>query len=935
MNPLEKDLRSYYAIADWDAYENDSSLVHYGTKRHSGRYPWGSGDSPYQRSGDFLSRVDELKRAGKKERDILDTINSELPKEYQLGTTEFRVAQQKAKHDRQQLLYDRARSLREDGLGYTAIAREMNLSESTVRSMLSNKNIGKRNRAEEIADVLKEEVDKKGMIDISEGVSNTLGISEGQLDEAAYILEAEHGYLRYGVSIPDPTNKRQQTNVTILATPDKDQRYAYQHRDEIESVGDYYSEDGGQTFRKLQRPSSLSADRVAVRYGDEGGKEMDGVIQIRRGVKDLSLGNSHYAQVRILVDDTHYLKGMAVYADNDQFPPGKDIMFNTNKLKGTPMMGSKDNSVLKPVKNDPDNPFGAAIAANGQSEYLGADGKKHLSPVNKLKEEGKWEDMSKTLSSQFLSKQPSKLIKQQLDATVKDYQDEYDEIMKYENPAIRRKLLSDFAERADGNASTLKAIAFPGQTGKVLLPLPDIKTNECYAPSYENGTKLALVRYPHAGTFEIPIVTVNNKNKSGVNNLGQVMDAVGINSEVAERLSGADFDGDSVTCIPITAKSNVKSTPPLKGLEGFDPKTEYAIPEGNPNHVKLMTKDETQKQMGKVSNLITDMTLRGAPEEDIVRAVKHSMVVIDAEKHQLDYQRSERENGIEELKKKWQIRMLDDGTIHAGGASTLISRKGQTVEVPERQGEGRIDPNTGEIHYRTTGRTFIDPKTGRERVATDKVNIITATPDVRTLSSGSEAENLYADFANQLKALANQARKSMVTTGRAKYDPQAAKLYDQEVQSINDKLNKVALNKPRERKAKVIANSNIKAKIQSQGLDPKKDAKEIRKLSQVEMERARNAVSANSSGTKIKFTDKEWEAILNGAISDSKLSRILNVTDSEDFMSRAMPKETKAVSSAKQSKAQSMYASGYTYREIADAIGVPLGSVYEILNVGR
>ena len=232
MNPVLNDVKSYYGI-DWEAHENDNTLVHYGTKRHSGRYPWGSGDSPYQRSGDFLSRVDELKKTGKKEREVLDIINSELPKEYQLGTTEFRVAQQKAKHDRQQLLYDRARSLREDGLGYTAIARDMDLSESTVRSMLSNKNIAKRNRAEEIADVLKEEVDKKGMIDISEGVSNTLGISEGQLDEAAYILEAEHGYLRYGVSIPDPTNKRQQTNVTILATPDKDQRYAYQHRDEI------------------------------------------------------------------------------------------------------------------------------------------------------------------------------------------------------------------------------------------------------------------------------------------------------------------------------------------------------------------------------------------------------------------------------------------------------------------------------------------------------------------------------------------------------------------------------------------------------------------------------------------------------------------------------------------------------------------------------
>lgn len=41
---------------------DDEYLLHYGTPRHSGRYPWGSGDSPYQRSGDFLSRVDELKK---------------------------------------------------------------------------------------------------------------------------------------------------------------------------------------------------------------------------------------------------------------------------------------------------------------------------------------------------------------------------------------------------------------------------------------------------------------------------------------------------------------------------------------------------------------------------------------------------------------------------------------------------------------------------------------------------------------------------------------------------------------------------------------------------------------------------------------------------------------------------------------------------------
>lgn len=928
MNAVERDLRSYFGVETTD--NGETTIAHYGTKRHSGRYPWGSGESPYQRSGDFLSRVEELKKSGMKERDILDIINGELPKEYQLGTTEFRVAQTKAKHDRWQLQYDRARSLKEDGLGYTEIGREMGLNESTVRSILNSGTADRKSKAEEIAKRLKEEVDQKGMIDISEGVSNVLGVSEGQLDEAAYILEAENGYKRYGVGIKNPTNNRQQTNITVLAKPEYDQKYAYQHQEDIQSLGNYYSDDGGQTFRRLQRPSSLDSSRVAVRYAEDGGTDKDGVIEIRRGVDDLSLGKSHYAQVRILVDDSHYLKGMAVYSDD--LPEGKDIVFNTNKHKGTPMLGSKDNTVLKTIKSDPDNPFGAAIKANGQSEYVGKDGKKHLSPINKLKEEGDWDTMSRAVSSQFLSKQPKKLIESQLKLTMADYKAEYDEIMSYTNPTIKRKLLIDFADRCDGNSMTLKASAFPGQSTKVILPLTGIKETEVYAPTYENGTKLALVRYPHAGTFEIPVVTVNNKNAGGKRNLGNIQDAIGINAKVAERLSGADFDGDTVTAIPITSKVSIKSTPALKDLQGFDPKTEYAVPPGNPNHVKLMTKSDTQKEMGVISNLITDMTLRGAPESDIARAVKHSMVVIDAEKHGLDYKRSERENGIQELKQKWQIRVDEDGNEKYGGASTLLSRRKQTIRIPERQGSGRIDPETGKKIYKTSGRTYIDPKTGKEVMATTEVSRISVTDDVRSLSSGTVQENLYADFSNQLKSLANQARKSSLETGRLRYNPQAAKEYADEVASIDRKLEQVALNKPKERRARIIANANIKAKIQSQGLDPKKDKKEIRKISAVEMERARNSVSANSSGTKITFTDREWEAVQAGAISDSKLSRILNSTKSDEIVKRAMPKSSTSLSTAKVGKAKAMLASGYTYAEIASSLGVPKSTIYDLLN---
>lgn len=920
MNPIEKDLRSYFGITS-----ESNILEHYGTKRHSGRYPWGSGDNPYQHSGDFLSRVEELKKKGLSEKEILETINNSLPDEYKMGLTEFRTARQKAGHDRKALEYDQIRALKDDGLGWKEIGDKLGMSESSVRSKYNNAIGEKASQAEKIAATLKAEVDKKGMIDISEGANQVLGVSESKLDEAAYILEAEYGYQRYGVGIRQPTNARQQTNITVLAKPEFDQKYAYQHQDQIDSLGDYHSDDGGETFTKLQRPSSLDSSRVAIRYGDEGGLDKDGVMEIRRGVPDLDLGKSHYAQVRILVDGDHYLKGMAVYSDD--LPDGVDVMFNTNKPSGTPKM-----KVLKEAKADPDNPFGAAIKANGQSMYIGDDGKEHLSPINKLKEEGDWDTMSRNVSSQFLSKQPKKLIENQLNLTVADYKAQYDEIMRYDNPTVKKKLLNDFADTVEGTSMTLKASAFPGQSTKVILPINKIKETEAYCPTYENGTRLALIRYPHAGTFEIPIVTVNNKNVSGKRNLGAIQDAIGINAKVAERLSGADFDGDTVMVIPVTDKVNIKSTRALKALEGFDPKTAYAVPEGNPNNVRLMKKEEKQREMGVISNLITDMTLRGADEDELARAVKHSMVVIDAEKHKLDYKRSERENGIPELKQKWQIRVDEEGATHYGGASTLLSRRKQTVRVPERRGSIRVDKETGEYIYKESGRTFTDPKAGKERKAEDTVSLISETKDARTLSSGTIQENLYADFSNKLKAMANQARKEAVNMKGIQRNPEAAKTYAPEVASLKEKYNNMIANKPKERKAMLIANANIKAKIQEQGLDPTIDKKEIKKISSVEMQRARDSVGASGRKSKVTFTDREWEAVQAGAISDNMLTKFLNSSDSDEIVKRAMPKNVAVMTSAKMSKANAMLRSGYSYAEIAKACGVPESTVYSALN---
>ena len=892
-------------------------LMHYGVKRRSGRYPWGSGKEPYQHSGDLLSRVDELKGKGLTEKQIAESIG--------LSTTDLRMQIRVANHERKQLEYDRIRSIMDDGItSPTEIGRIMGKSESTIRSMLKENTVANRNRGQATADILKKELESKGILDVGVGVERELGVSPGTLKEALFILETQ-GYKHFGVGMSQVTNSRQQINLELIAKSDKDirelQKDIYNDYSLVKSVGDYHSVDGGKTYAKLEYPASLSSDRVKIRYGDEGGASKDGVIEIRRGVADLDMGNSHYAQVRILVDGTHYLKGMAIYSDN--MPDGADIVFNTNKKTGTDKM-----DVLKKIKtDDPDNPFGANIKANGQSKYIDKDGKEKLSPINKLKEEGEWDtESSKNLSSQFLSKQPMKLIKQQLDLTYKDAVAEYDDICSLTNPTIKKKLLLDFADNCDGAVVHLKAAALPRQKTQVILPLDDIKDNEIYAPNFKNGEEVALIRYPHGGTFEIPLLTVNNRNKSGKSILGNTTDAVGINSKVAERLSGADFDGDTVVVIPNSGKVKIKSTPALKDLEGFDPKTEYST-EGKTG-IRLMKKSEKQKEMGMVSNLITDMTLRGADEKEIARAVKHSMVVIDAEKHKLDYKQSEKDQGIAELKKRYQIRTDDDGNVKYGGASTLISRKKQDVRVPETQGAGIIDPETGKVTYKESGRTYIDSN-GKVQTATKTVKLMTTIDDAYELSSGTMQENAYADYANKMKSLANTARKEYKSTGNLEYSSSAAVTYKKEVDSLNDKLNNAAKNAPKERQAQAIANSVVKAKTQE---NPDMDKKEIKKLKQRELTNARNAVGASSKDVKIILSDKEWEAIQAGAISDSKLSQILRYADDGEVRERATPTTSKQLSTAQTSRVKNLASMGYTNAEIADIMGKSASTISKYLN---
>lgn len=894
-----------------DLVEEDI-LMHYGVKRRSGRYPWGSGDNPYQHGGDFLARVEELQRLGKTEKQIADELH--------LSTTDLRMQVRVAKHERRALQADRARSLREDGKTLDEIASILGYAnDSSVRALLNENTAANKNKAQATAEILKKELAEKGAIDVGTGVERQLGVSTGVLQEALFILETE-GYNRYGVGVPQVNDPKKRTITPVISVPEIDQREVYQNLDLVKSVGDYHSTDGGESWDKREYPASIDSSRVKILYGDEGGALKDGVIEIRRGVADLDLGDSHYAQVRILVDGTHYLKGMAMYSDD--MPDGADIVFNTNKHTGTPKM-----DVLKKIQDDPDNPFGALIKANGQSHYIDADGNEKLSAINKLKEEGDWDKMSKNLSSQFLSKQPIQLIKKQLDLTYADAADEFSEICSLNNPTVKRKLLLDFADECDSAAVHLKAAALPRQSTQVILPLNAMKETEIFAPNYRDGEKVVLIRYPHGGTFEIPELTVNNKNPTAVSVLGKnIRDAVGINPKVAERLSGADFDGDQVVVIPTGGRVKIQSTPALKDLKDFDPKTDYST-EGKTG-VRLLAKGAaTQRQMGEISNLITDMTLKGATEPEIARAVKHSMVVIDAAKHKLDYRQSEKDNGIAELKKKYQG--FDDETGHHGGASTLLSRRKQDVEVPECQGSGVIDPLTGKVVYKESGRTYVDPRTGKTVAATTKVKRILAVDDVRSMSSGTLQEEAYANYANKMKDLANKARLEYKATPTLKRSASAAKAFEPEVNRLMAALKVAQLNAPLEREAQRIANARVKAKVQANNIT---DKDEISKIRRAAISDARNSTGASGKRTRITISDGEWTAIQSGAISDTTLSEILRYAEPKTVRERATPRRTTQLSDARISRIKAMANSGHTNAEIAEALGISTSAVSKYLN---
>lgn len=965
----------------FDQEMDGEELMHYGTPRHSGRYPWGSGENPYQGDAAFQQHVHSLRQKGWSNKEIADSFD--------MTTSQLRakldISAENIAKGRNQAIF----KLNEKGYSKVKIAKMLGIPDTTVGYVLRNSEQQKRSSTRSIADDLKKAVEEQKYIDIGHGVESHLHCSKDKLRHAVALLQEEGYDISQHYQTQMGTGKPTTIKVLVKKGTPWVEIEAAKRNDQIAFPNFHYEDRDYTNAHKIETPTSVDSQRIQVIYGDEPvnghtGSERDGLIEIRRGCEDLNLGRNHYAQVRIAVDGTHYLKGVAVYSDD--LPKGIDIRVNSNKPKGTPLMSDdKDiETVFKRMKPDPitNNPFGASIEQDDsklnftQVHYTGKDGKQHLSALNIVNEQGTWDEWSRNLPAQFLSKQTVPLAKRQLNLDARMRKDDFDEIMSISNPAVKKNLLNSFADNCDSAACHLKAASLPRQSTHLIIPFPDMKTDEIYAPNFENGEKVVLVRFPHAGRFELAQLTVNNNYEPARKMIGTggdddvKNDAVGIHPKVAEKLSGADFDGDTVLVIP-NNNGQVKIHPSLSQLDGYADDLRVMYKRDPKSNVRKMTAQEKGMQMGLVSNLITDMTLKGATIPEISRAVKYSMVVIDAEKHDLDWRKAFDDNNISQLYMKWQGKPN-------GGASTLISQASGEKDIDQRKAGKRmidpvtgkmkvfyIDPNTGKKLYEPTGRTYskqkmvdvkgpdgkplIDPKTGRHikepvldengKPIWEKVKSLTKSQkmyevdDAIELTSdkkgGKAMEHVYMDYANEMKALANKARLEASHIQGQKLNTAARKLYSAEVKDLDDALAKAKENAPLERKAQMLA-AKFFAMKKADNPDLAFDKDKRKKAKAQCLDEARYRVGAGK--INIDITDRQWEAIQAGAVSNAKLEEILKNTDVDKLKKRALPRQPKGISAGKLSTARMRINNGYTVAEVAASLGVSVSTLYRALD---
>lgn len=954
--------------------ELNDFIAHVGTPQNfdndphgSGRYRQGSGERPHQHDWDLMARIDKIKATnpGIKPAEIAAQLGYYSTDRYghikydkktgePIGSVVHlnavtSLATNHIKQDEYWQIKQYDNSIDPDtGKHYTdtKIAKLMGLAgESSVRNKRKTGEKGNINRFEEIADRLQAEIDSKGVIDISKGVENYLDCSQADVRAAREIL-ADRGYQFQSVVVPQISNANFETTVSCMCAPGTDTKRLFKNLDQIKQISEVektydHDIDSAMTDKGANISPQVSLDRIKIIYGDEGGVEKDGLIEIKAvrdengklvaANPDLSLGNARYAQIRIAVEGNRYIKGMAVYTEGLE----NDIVVNSNKASKKGVDGALKQMERNKDGTIADNPFGASTV-NAQTvmrdrfgkPILDADGNQIKSAINFVGAdkndahiEGRWGQWSKNLPAQFLTDLPYNVIKKQLKLQAQIYEENLKEIQSLNNPTVKKNLLIDYGDQLDSASCELKGAPIGGQKTRVLLPMPSLKDNECYCPGLDNGTTVALARFPHQGRWEIPILKVNNNNPEGRAMIGDGADAIGLNHHNHGVLSGADSDGDTCIVIPMTKKNKatgefdkaveVYNMPSPEGkmyignnkdtdyvnvrISEFDTSAAYGLDNPRfanmyrtkidkntgkevkePTYKYFKTESAKGKEMGVISNLLQDMRLKGCTDiDELIRADMYSMVVIDAKKHKLNYEQAKADYGIDELVNKYQ-RKIVNGVEKVGGASTLITQasspSNQNLRAVWKGTEkGAIDPETGKKIFKAPFKTTEVKATGPEFVR---------VPGSNRYLKDAEGNKIQATWTGKVVQNEDGSYSYEPGTGKGKwvYKEQDRKenipkmqLTDDAHTLLSSKPNKIELlYADYANHCKALANQARKLSLQEKAIEynpeaNKKYATEVKELNEALINAKKNAPRERAAQI---LATSEYHAILNAKGSE-------------------------------------------------------------------
>ena len=105
----------------------------------------------------------------------------------------------------------------------------------------------------------------------------------------------------------------------------------------------------------------------------------------------------------------------------------------------------------------------------------------------------------------------------------------------------------------------------------------------------------------------------------------------------------------------------------------------------------------------------------------------------------------------------------------------------------------------------------------------------------------------------------------------------------------------------------------------------KENKPELKRLKSQALSAARLRTGAEKS--KFEITDTEWAAIQAGAISNHKLEQILTYADLDRIKELATPRAKQGLPTAKLTRAKALKSRGYTWAEIAEALGTSVSTI--------